>query len=179
MNLALRPLTAAVLTASATLAVALSACGSDTIDTDKVESTIVAQFKQQGIPLTDVTCDEVEPKVGAPVRCTALNPSKTKLFIEGKLTSRNGDKVHVEADVVRGEANGAAFAKEIEAKVEQQAGVEIEALSCPKSFAMPTTSPVRCVATVAGGDRHEITFSVDAKGKSDLEFDTEPLSSDG
>jgi hypothetical protein len=201
MHLALRPFPVIALVAASALA--LSACGSETSDTAthgagastgtapaavaisavQLERAIVTQFAGQGIPLHDVRCGKVAPagasEAGIPVRCTARNPSSTKLFIEGSYTPRTARKGHLEAKVVRGVAEGAVFAEQIEAKVEEQAGVEIEDLTCPKSFELPTATPVRCIATVAGGERHEITLSVDAKGETSLEFDTKSLSRRG
>lgn len=175
MTLALRPRTTATLAASAALAVALAACGSDTIATDKVESTIVAQFQRQGIPLTDTTCEDVEPKVGSPVRCTALNPAETKLVIEGKVTSRDGDKARFNVKAVRGEAKGTAIAAEARAILEAQVGEKAKDFTCPATITIPTARPARCTITVRSGKRYGVDVKVDGNNKISAEVDTEPL----
>lgn len=173
MNSALRSCTAVAFVATAALA--LTACGTETLDTKKVESTIVAQFKAQDIPLTEMSCKTVDPKVGSPVRCTALNPAKTKLFIEGKVTSRDGDTAHFDVKAVRGEARGTVIAAQARAILEEQVGEKAKDFTCPAAIAIPTKKPARCTITVGSGERYGVNVEVDGNSKVSAEVDSEPL----
>lgn len=155
--------------------IGLAGCGSS-IDTAEIEQTVVAQFAAQDIPLTDAHCDDVEAEVGAPVRCTALNPQQTKLFIEGEVTAIEDGKGRFEVVATRGEAKGIAVAAEAKALLEAKVGQKADAMACPDTVAMPTTQPVRCTLTVAGGARYGVDVSIDQKGKISAVVDDEPVS---
>ncbi|MFA4930010.1 MAG: DUF4333 domain-containing protein [Patulibacter sp.] len=157
-------------------AVGLAACGTSTIDVSQVESTVVEQFAAQGVPLRETSCEDVDAEVGAPVRCTALNPQDTKLFIEGKVTAINDDKGRFEVVAARGEAKGTAIAADAKALLEAKVGEKARAMTCPETVEIPTRTPVRCTLTVGDGTRLGVSVTVDAKGKASVEVDDEPVS---
>lgn len=167
-----RPAIVAIGVASAGLA----GCGSSTIDTSEVEDTIVAEFAKQRIPLTDTSCEEVEAEVGADVRCTALNPQHTKLFIEGKVTAIEDGRGRFEVKAVRGEADGDAVAAQARRVLEARVGQRAEAMTCPDTVDVPTTQPVRCTLTVPGGTRYGVSVTFDANGEMSAQVDDKPIS---
>lgn len=156
--------------------IGLAGCGGSSIDTAEIEQTVVSQFAAQGIPLTDTSCEEVDAEVGAPVRCTALNPQGTKLFIEGKVTAIEDGKGRFEVVAARGEAKGTAVAAEAKALLEAEVGQKAKAMTCPETVEMPTRQPVRCTLTVGGGTRYGVSVSIDDKGKVSTVVDDEPAS---
>lgn len=165
-----------LIAAGAAAAIGLSACGGSTIDTSQVEANVATKFADQGIELRETSCEDVAAEVGAPVRCTALNPQDTTLFIEGKVTKVDGDKGSFEVVAARGEAKGTAVAADAKALLEAEVGEKAEAMSCPDTVEMPTKNPVRCTLTVSGGARYGVSVSIDDKGKISTEVDTEPVS---
>lgn len=165
-----------LISAAALAVVGLAACGGSTIGTSQVESNVSTKFADQGVTLRETSCEDVDAEVGAAVRCTALNPQDTKLFIEGKVTKIDGDKGSFEVVAARGEAKGTAVAADAKALLEAEVGEEAESMTCPDTVAMPTKEPVRCTLTVAGGTRYGVDVSIDGKGKISTEVDTEPVS---
>lgn len=156
--------------------VGLAACGTSTIDVSQVESTVVKEFAAQGVPLRETSCEDVDAEVGAPVRCTALNPQDTKLFIEGKVTAINDDKGRFEVVAARGEAKGTAIAADAKALLEAEVGEKARAMTCPETVEIPTKTPVRCTLTVGDGTRYGTSVAVDDKGKASVEVDDRPAS---
>lgn len=132
--------------------VGLAACGQKTVNTDQAEATIASEFKQQGIPLTKVSCPgDIEAKVGTRVSCTALNPAETELKLEGKVTEVNGDKARFQVKAVSGTAKGTVIAAEARQLIEQKVGEKAEAFTCPAKVPIPTRPSVTCALTVPGG----------------------------
>lgn len=171
------PIRLSLLISTAVVAAAgLAGCGGSTIDTSQVESTVSAKFADQGITLRETSCEDVDAEVGAAVRCTALNPQDTKLFIEGTVTKIDGDQGSFEVVAARGEAKGTAVAADAKALLEAEVGEQAEGMTCPDTVAMPTTQPVRCTLTVAGGARYGVSVSIDDKGKISTVVDDEPIS---
>jgi hypothetical protein len=156
--------------------IGLAGCGGSSIDTAEIEEAVVTQFAAQDVALTDITCEDVDAEVGAAVRCTALNPQRTKLFIEGKVTAIEDGKGRFEVVATRGEAPGTAVAAEAKALLEAEVGQRAEAMTCPETVAIPTEEPVRCTLTVDGGTRYGVSVSVDDKGKISTVVDDEPAS---
>lgn len=156
--------------------IGLTACGDSSIDTAEIEEAVVSQFAAQNVALTDTSCEDVDAEVGAPVRCTALNPQRTKLFIEGKVTAIEDGKGRFEVVAARGEAQGTAVAAEAKALLEAEVGQKAKAMTCPETVDMPTEKPVRCTLTVGGGARYGVSVSVDDKGKISAVVDDEAAS---
>ncbi|MGE4427871.1 MAG: DUF4333 domain-containing protein [Solirubrobacteraceae bacterium] len=155
----------------------LAACGTETLNQDEVESTITAQFKQQGVPLTEVSCkDDVKAEVGEPLSCTGKNPAGTVLRIEGKVSERNGDKARFEAKAVGGIANGATMATQVKQLLEKQAGQTAKDLTCPETIDIPTKEPARCTLTAQDDTRYGVSVTVDDQGKVNAQVDSSPQS---
>lgn len=156
-------------------AIGLSGCGEKTVKSDQAETIISDQFKQQGIPITEVTCpDDIKAAVGTPVACTALNPSKTTLKLEGKITKVDGDKARFEVKAVGGTAEGPQIAKEARALIEQQVGEKAEDFTCPDKVEIPTKPNVTCAITVPGGEVYDAAVTVDAQSKIGVEVAQQP-----
>lgn len=166
-------------TAAAVLAVVsvlgLGACGADTIKTDEVESTISRQFAAQGVKLTEVTCEDgVEAEVDAPIACTALNPSKTKLVLEGKVTSVDGDKGSFQIKAVRGVARGPVIASQAQRILENEVGEKARGMTCPEEVPIPTKPTVTCELTTMDGTKLDAAVSVDAESRLNVKVADTP-----
>lgn len=170
-----RLLGTSVLTAFAL--VGLSACGQKTLKTSEAEASIKAQFKQQGIPLTEVDCPgKVAAKVGEPVSCTALNPYQTKLKLEGKITEVKADKSRFEVKAVSGTAQGVRIARAARGAIEKQVGQKAEDFTCPDEVPIPTTPAVTCELTAPGGKVYDAEVKVDAHSRIGVQVAHEPKS---
>lgn len=157
-----RPATS-LLAAGAALVAAfgLSACGTATIRTGEVESTIAEQFKAQGVELHDVSCEgDVKAEVGAPLSCTGLNEFQTKLILEGKVTAIKDDKGSFQVEAVRGIAKGSVIETQALAIVKRQVR-DARSLECPAEVRIPTTAPVICGLTRAAGKVYDTRITID------------------
>lgn len=153
----------------------LASCGTSTIDSGDVAKHVTTQFKDQNIPLTDVTCaDGIEQKVGSPVKCTGFNPDKTKLFIEGTVTKVDDGTARYEVKAIRGEAQGTVIATQVQALVEQQVDVAAKSMTCPETVEMPTKTALTCVLTVENGDAYDVSVMIDGNGNAEVEVADEP-----
>jgi hypothetical protein len=163
-----RTLTAVAIAAAAALG--MTACGSTTIKTDEVEATIVKQFAAQGVKVTEVSCESgVEAKVDAPINCTALNPSETKLILEGKVTSVKDDKGSFQVKAVRGIAKGPVIATQARTILERKVGQKARSLTCPDEVPIPTKPTVTCELTARDGSRVDTTVTIDAESNLSIE----------
>ncbi|MDO9407686.1 DUF4333 domain-containing protein [Patulibacter sp.] len=148
----------------------LSACGTSTIKTDQVESTIVKQFAAQGVKLTDVDCEDgVKAEVDARINCTALNPTETKLVLEGKVTKIDGDKGSFQVKAVRGIAKGTVVAEQAKMIYDAQVGETARAFTCPAEVPLPTTPSVTCKLTAEDGKTSDAKVTVDAQNQLRVE----------
>lgn len=163
-----RPLTTAAVTV-ALASVGLTACGETTIKTDEVEDTIAKQFQAQGVRLTDVDCkDGVKAEVDAKISCTALNPSETKLILEGKVTAIKDDKGSFQVKAVRGIAKGPTIAAQALSILEKESGQNARGLTCPAEVPIPTTPSVACELTTQDGAKREATVTIDAESNLNI-----------
>jgi hypothetical protein len=154
------------------LALALTGCGGGaeevaTLRTDELEATIVRQFAAQGVPLTDVSCkDGVEARVGAPIACTARNPSRTTLVLEGTVTGLKGvERGSVRVKAVRGVAQGPVVAAQALRVLEGKVGRRARGLTCPAEVPIPTAPTVTCELTTSTGERYDTAVALDAQSR--------------
>jgi hypothetical protein len=144
-------------------ALGLAACGQSTIKTGEVEDTIAQQFEAQGVKLHDVSCEgDVEAEVGAPLNCTALNPSETKLILEGKVTAIKDDKGSFQVKAVRGIAKGSVIETQALTIVKRRVK-DAKSLSCPSEVPIPTTPTVTCGLERANGKTYDARLQIDAQ----------------
>ena len=161
--------------AAAVATLGLTACGTSTIKTDEVESTIAKQFETQGVKLTDVECEDgVKAEVDAPIDCTALNPSKTKLILEGKVTAVKDDKGSFQVKAVRGEARGPVIATQALAILEEKVGEKARGLTCPAVVPIPTKPTVTCELTTQDGVKADATVTIDAESNLNIKVADTP-----
>lgn len=152
MKIDLRPITAVVLAATATLA--LSACGS--LDMKGLEEGVVDDAMPE-MTLIDVDCDDVEAKTGAVIHCTAKDQElDEKVVVNGKITGEEDGKYATEYGYYL-EEEGTSVATRARAALEADAGKRADDLTCPETVLVPTEKPVRCVVTVDGGTRSAST----------------------
>ncbi len=161
--------------ASVLAGLVLTACGTATIKTDEVESTIAQQFAAKGVRLTDVSCEDgVKAEAGAPLRCTALNPAGTKLVLEGRVTKVKGDRGSFQVKAVRGVAKGPVIADQARALLERKVGQKARGMTCPASVPIPTTPSVTCELTTQDGKRYDVTVTIDAQSTLDAQVADTP-----
>jgi hypothetical protein len=166
-----RPAAGRLFAGVAVAAVALAGCGGGTLKTEELRTTIQQQFRAQGIPLHDVSCEDgVEAEKGAEVSCTALNPSDTELVIEGRVTAIRDGRASFRAKAVRGVAKGDVVAAQARTLLEQKVGQKAAGMTCPERVPIPTTPTVRCVLTTTQGPRYEATVRIDAQSRMDVEL---------
>lgn len=152
----------------------LAACGSS-VSTEQVEDTITKQFAAQNIALTDVTCEDgVEAEVGSPISCTGLNPSRTTLKLEGKVTAIEGDKASFQVKAVSGVAKGPTVAAQALALLEKEVGAKAEGLTCPEEIPLPTKPSVTCELTTQDGKRFDATLKIDTRSQIDIQVANAP-----
>jgi hypothetical protein len=152
----------------------LSACGKSTIKTGEVEKTIASQFAAQGVQLHDVSCKgDVKAEVGAPLSCTALNPSETKLILEGKVTAIKDDKGSFQVKAVRGIAKGSAVEGQALAIVKKRVK-DARELSCPAEVPIPTTPTITCGLTRGSGKVYDAKIQIDDRSQMKAEISTTP-----
>lgn len=169
----LRP--APFLAIASVLALGLTACGETTIKTNEVEDTIAKQFQAQGVKLTEVECkDGVKAEVDAKISCTALNPSETKLILEGKVTAIKDDKGSFQVKAVRGVAKGPIIAAQALKILEADVGQKARGLECPAEVPIPTTPTVRCELTTQDGAKAGTTVKIDAESNLNIKVDEDP-----
>lgn len=165
-----------LLTAGAAVVVALglSACGTATIKTGEVESTIARQFEAQGVKLHDVTCrGDVKAEVGAPLSCTGLNAFETKLILEGEVTAIKDDKGSFQVEAVRGIAKGPVIETQALAIVKRQVP-DARGLECPAEVRIPTAAPVSCGLTRTGGKVHDTRITIDKNSRLSAQVAKQP-----
>lgn len=92
------------------------------------------------------------------------------------MTAVEDGRGRFEVKAVRGEAEGDAVAAQARRVLEEGVGQRAEAMTCPKTVDLPTTRPVRCTLTVAGGTRYGVSVTFDANGKMRAQVDDEPIS---
>lgn len=169
--------TVPTLLAVAAAGLGLAACGESTVETDQVEDTITKQFAAQGIKLTEVQCEDgVEAKVDAPISCTGLNPSETKLQLEGKVTAIEDDKASFQVKAVSGIAKGPTVAAQALALLERQVGEKAKGLTCPEEIPLPTKPSVTCELTTQDDKKFDATLKIDEQSQIDVEVADTPKS---
>lgn len=166
-----RPRPAPTLVAVVALsALGLTACGESRIETSEVEGTISKQFQAQGVALTEVDCkDGVKAEAGARISCTALNPSQTKLILEGKVTAIKDEKGSFQVKAVRGIAKGPVIANQALSVYEKESGEDAGTLTCPAEVPIPTTPSVTCALTAEDGERRDAAVTIDARSTLTIE----------
>jgi hypothetical protein len=164
------------LAVAACVAAALTGCGTGTLRTKQIESTITKQFRAQGIAVSDVACEDgTKGEKGARIACTARNPSGTTLVIEGHVTSTDDDRATFEAKAVRGVARGTAVADEARGILEAKIGRKAAGMACPAKVPIPTRPTVRCVLRTAEGPRYAATVRIDAQSRVQVQLADSPL----
>jgi hypothetical protein len=157
------------------VAALLAGCGEKTLKSSELKDTIASQFKSQGAPLHDISCpDDIKAKTGAAIRCTALNPSDTKLVLEGKVTSVTNDKAHVKVKAVSGVAKGTVIAAQAQALLEQQVGQKARGMTCPREVKIPTKPTVTCELTLRDGKRYDTAVTIGADASVHVEVSRAP-----
>lgn len=175
-SLRIRP-TRTLAAATALAALSLTACGTKTIDTGEVETTIAKQYGAQGAKVTQVSCKGgVEAKVGTAIDCTALNSAKTTLVIEGKVTAMKGDKGSFQVKTVSAIGSGPVIAARALKSLEAQVGQKARSLVCPARVPIPTTPTVTCELTTLDAMKYDVKLTLDAKADIHLEVADKPKS---
>lgn len=154
----------------------LTACGTSTIKADQVASNLSKEYAARGVALTDVSCEKgAKAKVGEPLTCTALNPSRTKLTLRGKVTAIEDGKIkHQLFNAVSGVAEGKVVAAELLRAAQGQIGSRARSLTCPDQVPIPTRTPVTCALVKSDGRTYDAKGSVDARSRFSLDVAAKP-----
>ena len=92
---------AAVL-AAGTVAVALTACGDDSVDQDSLESAMVT-LGQETADVESASCpDDVSPDAGTEFECTVTNAKGQDVPVTATITGQDGDDILFELQTVDG-----------------------------------------------------------------------------
>lgn len=85
-----------------TLAVALAACGDDSVDQDALESGMVT-LAQETADVESASCpDDVSPDAGTEFECTVTNAKGQDVPVTATITGQEGDDILFELQTVDG-----------------------------------------------------------------------------
>ena len=84
------------------LALALSACGDDSVDQEALESGMVT-LAQQTADVESASCpDDVSPDAGTEFECTVTNAKGQEVPVTATITGEDGDDILFELETVDG-----------------------------------------------------------------------------
>jgi hypothetical protein len=156
---------------AATLLVALAgfaaACGTDTVDPQKVEDGIEQDLSSTTAQISSVSCpDDVEQKKGEKFTCDAKLEGGGKAEVEVTLTNDRGDATYAFKPGTL-EVSGTAVASQLEKDLEAQ-GISGVQVTCPDLIKVAAGETATCDAEGSGGRTGQITFTwSDASGDID------------
>jgi hypothetical protein len=143
----------------------LAGCGEKTVKTDELKQAITEQYTAQGVKLRELACpDDIKGEAGAAIKCTALNPAGTKLYIEGSVTSADDDGGRFKVKTVRLTLPGKRIATRARELLEQQVGQRAAGMTCPAEVEIPTKPSVTCELATTDGKRFDTAVKVDLDG---------------
>ena len=86
----------------ATLALALTSCGDDSVDQDSLESGMLS-VAEQTADVESASCpDDVSPDAGTEFECTVINAKGQEVPVTATITGQDGDDVLFEIETVDG-----------------------------------------------------------------------------
>ena len=142
----------------------------NTVNADEITSQITTQYdKQTGLKISDLTCKEVEAKVGATFTCTASNSSDVSLDIDGKINkvSENDDKVGLHWEVATATAGPTTFTASA-LKALQGIGRAIDSIECPGGTVIKKGNVIECVGTMDNGTKRQVKVTM-TNGNGDID----------
>jgi Domain of unknown function (DUF4333) len=151
-------LPAAVAAAFATLAFAAPGCGSDTLDTEQVESSIEEDLSSATTQIKSVSCpSDVDKEEGAKFNCTAKLSGGGKATVIVTQTNDRGDVTYAykPGSVVLADD---AVEPVLEDALAQR-GLEGSEVDCPSEIAVKVGETVQCSAQTASGGSVSMSFT--------------------
>jgi hypothetical protein len=138
---------------------ALSACGSDTLNTDKGERLIRAEIeKVTGVHGVTITCpDDVEAKTGGEFTCQARAADGTREPVAVRQKDEKGN-VHFEAPLLHTGESETAIVGVIAGT---KPGVTVD---CPDLVVPVKGRTMRCVASASDGTKADVTVRFNGNG---------------
>lgn len=153
----------------------LAGCGGSDVKTGDLEKTVVKQFAAQGVPLTDVRCEDgVEAKVDERLSCSGLNPSGTKLDLQGRITAIKDGKASFRFRAVGGTAKGPTVASQALDLLRKKIGTEAKSISCPAEIPIPTKPSVTCGLVRSDGKTYDLKLVAAPNGRFQLDVAAKP-----
>lgn len=153
-----------VLTAVALLAgcEASVSTGDDNVDADEVTGKITSQYKEQtGLKLTEITCTEVEAKVGATFTCKGKNSADVSLEIDGTVNKldESTDEAKFNWDTVKAIAGPTTFTS---TAVDALRGVgrAIDSIECPGDTEIKKGEVIACTGTMDDGSKRKVKITL-------------------
>lgn len=171
-----RPVPVLAVALASVAGLGLTACGTSTIKAEQVAENLSKEYAARGVALTDVSCEVgAKAKVGEPLTCTALNPSKTKLTLKGKVTAIEDGKIkHQLFNAVSGVADGRVVAAELLRAAQAQIGTRARTLTCPDEVPIPTRTSVTCALVKSDGKTYDAKGSIDERSRFSLDVAARP-----
>jgi hypothetical protein len=140
------------------IAFAVLGCGSDTIDTDQVESGIEESLSGATASVSSVSCpNDVEKEEGATFTCDAKLDGGGRAKVKVTQTSNGGDFTYSFKPgtvVLTDDSVEPALEEDLAAS-----GVPDTTVDCPDTIKVKEGEQVACTATGAGGRQTQLTFS--------------------
>jgi hypothetical protein len=146
--------------------------GDDNVNADDITSQITTQYKKQtGLELSDLTCDEVEAKVGATFKCTASNSADVSLDFDGKINKvdEGDDKVGLHWEVATATAGPTTFTSTAVDAL-QGIGRAVDSIECPGGTVIEKGNVIDCVGTMDDGSKRQVKITL-KNGNGDIHVD--------
>lgn len=143
----------------------------DSLNTDKLESTIKNQYPDQadGLTLTAISCEGGDAKVGTEFTCTATNSNDIALDIDGKVNKVKDDNVGFHWEVSKAVAPGAVFADVATTTLQETRAVDT--IDCPDDILVEKGTVVDCVGTMDDGSERKVKLTLtDGNGAFDIDL---------
>ncbi len=154
-------------------ALALAGCGGgdsgggdSELSAQELEQTIREEYDQRArgdIALTELACEDAEAEVGAQIECRARNNRNIDLEIGGEVTAVD-DKASYTWRVGRAFAPGVFYERGARRILEENQGLDVDAVSCPARIELVVDAEISCDVTVGGRVVPSILTITDLEG---------------
>lgn len=157
-----RARTAMAALAVSAVALALAGCeasvsvgGDPSLSAAEIEQGIRAQYAEQnpGITLTELSCEDAEGEVGAPITCEGRNSRDVDLEIGGEVTSvdEGEDRADYDWRVTRAFAPGALYERAARRVLLDQTQTPVASVECPVRIEVVVGTKVPCTVQTTDG----------------------------